>query len=148
MSLEKKIMNDLKQAMLSKDSIRLEVCRSIKSAILLAKTEKGTGDLSDKKEIEILQKLYKQRKESYKIYFTKERLDLAELELAQANIIKTYLPQPLDYQDLEKIIDNLILELKINSKSDMGRLMSAVINTVKGRADGATISKIVKQKLG
>ena len=147
MGLEQKIMHDLKNAMLNKDNLKLEVCRAIKSAILIVKTDKTSQELTELKEIEILQKLLKQRKESQKIYLEKGREDLAEHEDNQANIIATYLPKPYTNQELELLIDSLIAELKINSKKDMGKLIAAVMNKAQGRADGRTISDFVKQKL-
>ena len=147
MSLEKKIMHDLKNAMLNKDTLKLEVCRAIKSAILIAKTDKSSQELTELKEIEILQKLLKQRKESKKIFLETGREDLAEHEDNQATIIATYLPEPYTNEELELLIDSLIVELQINSKKDMGKLIAAVMNKSKGRADGRTISDFVKQKL-
>jgi uncharacterized protein YqeY len=147
MKLEEKIMNDIKSAMLSKDTLKLEVCRSIKSAILLAKTEKKSQELTELKEIEILQKLFKQRQESQKIYLEQKRTDLAQHEENQATIIKEYLPQPYTPEELEHLINSLMTELGIASKQDMGKLISAVMSKAKGRADGRTISDSVKKKL-
>ncbi len=147
MSLEKKITDDIKAAMLSKDSLKLEVCRSIKSAILLTKTEKASIDLDELKEIEILQKLLKQREDAYKIYHEQERNDLATHEQSQAKIIRSYLPTPYTIDELEGLIDSLMKNLSINSKQDMGRLISAVIKEAKGRANGRTVSDLIKNKL-
>ena len=93
MNLEKKIINDIKSAMLAKDKLRLEVCRSIKSAILISKTEKNGSEINYEKEIKILQKLLKQRIESVRIYSTQDRHDLAKHEQMQADIIEEYLPK-------------------------------------------------------
>ncbi len=147
MGLEKKIMNDIKHAMLNKDTLKLEVCRSIKSAILLKKTEKNTQDLSEEKELEILQKLLKQCRESEKIYHEQSRLDLAKHEQNQGDIIATYLPVPYTKDELEVVVDSLMKDLGINSKKEMGKLISAVMNKAKGRSDGKTISKLVNEKL-
>ena len=147
MDLEQKIIQDIKHSMLSKNSIKLEVCRSIKSAIILAKSEKGFDGFTEEKEIEILQKLYKQRKESSAIYVNQKRTDLAEHEDAQARIIATYLPVPYSINELEEVINNIMNELDLFSKKDMGRLMSVILQRVKGRADGKTISRILSKKL-
>ena len=147
MDLETKIMQDIKEAMLAKDVLKLEVCRSIKSAILIAKTEKTMEVLSEEKELEILQKLLKQRKESERIYTTQSRLDLAKHEKSQANIISKYLPIPYTKNELEQLVDALIKELNIYSKQEMGKLISAVMEKVKGRADGRSVSDVVKEKL-
>ena len=147
MDLEQKIIKDIKNSMLSKNSVKLEVCRSIKSAIILAKSEKGFDGITDEKEIEILQKLYKQRKESSAIYVNQKRPDLAQYEDTQARIIATYLPAPYSLNELEEVINNIMNELDLFSKSDMGRLMSVILQRVKGRADGKTISAILSKKL-
>ena len=147
MNLETKIMQDIKQAMLAKDVLKLEVCRSIKSAILIAKTSKKLEVLSEEKELEILQKLLKQRKEAEKIYIKQSRLDLAKHENSQANIISNYLPTPYTRDELEQLIDDFMKELDIHSKQDMGKLISIVMGRVKGRADGRSVSEVVKEKL-
>ena len=147
MSLEKKIMNDIKDAMLAKDTIKLDVCRAIKSAILILKTQKSSIDLSEDKELQILQKLLKQRKESESIFKNQGRLDLAQNEKAQADILLTYLPKPYDRDELLVLIDQLMIESGINSRKDMGKLISLVIQKVKGRSDGKMISDCVKEKL-
>ena len=147
MNLEKKIITDIKEAMLSKNVVRLEVCRAIKAAILLEKTNKSGMILNEEKELQILQKLLKQRRESEKIYNDQSRSDLAKNEKDQADILESYLPSQYNDTELENIIDNLIKELNISSKKDMGRLMSAIIKKVQGKADGKKIATIVQQKL-
>ncbi len=147
MSLEKKIMNDIKEAMLAKNNLRLNVCRAIKSEILIVKTQKKSQDLSNDKELEILQKLLKQRKESERIYQNQNRLDLANDEKNQANIIAEYLPKPYTQDELIKLVDELINELGISSKQEMGKLIAEVMRRSKGRADGKTISDCVKERL-
>ena len=148
MGLETIIMRDIKDAMLSKNALKLDVCRAIKSAILILKTQKSSVELSEDKEIEILQKLLKQRKEAESIYKKQGRLDLAQNEKAQANIILTYLPQPYTKDEVLLLVDKLMSETGINSIKEMGRLISLVIQHSKGRADGKTISECVKEKLG
>ena len=147
MDLEHEIIQDIKSSMLAKDSIKLEVCRAIKSAIILAKAEKGFDKMTKQKEIEILQKLLKQRKESQAIYINQKRLDLAEHEEAQARIISTYLPLPYTLDELEELINDIMQELNLFSKKDMGHLMSTILQRAKGRADGKTISSLLAKKL-
>ena len=147
MSLEKKIMNDIKSAMIAKNALKLEVLRAIKSEILLLKTSKGASSLTEEKEILLLQKLLKQRSESQKIYDEKGRHDLADNEKRQANFIKSYLPNPYSSQEIELLVDSVIKELDAVSKKDMGRVMSVVMQRAKGRADGKTLSDCIKQKL-
>ena len=147
MSLEQKIMADIKAAMIAKDSLRLEVLRSIKSAILLVKTDKNSSDLDEDKEVQILQKLLKQRKESCEIYLKQNRLDLASHEKNQASIISNYLPTPYSNIELQELVNNIMKENNLYNKSDMGQLISLVMKNVKGRADGKSVSEVVKQKL-
>ena len=147
MDLEQKIIKDIKDSMLAKNSLKLEVCRSIKAAVILAKSEKGFDKMTKEKELEILQKLYKQRKESYAIYVSQKRLDLAEHEDSQARIISTYLPLPYTLNELEALINDVMQDLGLFSKQDMGRLMNTIIQRVKGRADGKAISQILSRKL-
>jgi uncharacterized protein YqeY len=147
MSLEVTITQDIKLAMLAKDRLKLEVCRSIKSSILLAKTEKGVGVITEQRGIDILQKLLKQRRESEKIFLEQNRKDLASHEKKQADVISLYLPTPYTYEELEILIDDIIRTLDINSMSDMGALISETLNKSKGRASGKMVSDIVKQKL-
>ena len=147
MSLEQKIMADIKSAMIAKDSLRLEVLRSVKSAILLVKTDKNSSDLDEDKEVQILQKLLKQRKESCEIYLKQNRLDLASHEKNQASIISNYLPTPYSNLELQELVNNIMKENNLYKKSDMGQLISLVMKNVKGRADGKSVSEVVKQKL-
>ena len=146
MGLEEKIMIDIKSAMLAKDVLRLSVCRAIKSELLLIKTKKNSQTLSEDKEIEILQKLLKQRQESEAIYIEQSRPDLAKHESEQSNIISEYLPKPYTKEELSQLIDSLIIELGVSSKKEMGKLISATIQRAKGRANGRSISEIVKSK--
>ena len=147
MSLEKKIMIDIKDAMLSKNQLKLEVCRSIKSAIILAKTKKGSKDITESIELDILQKLLKQRRESSKIYYDQKRLDLAKQEQDQAKIIEHYLPEPYSLEELENLILTVMEELGVDSKKHMGRVIAEVMSRAKGRSDGKTISQLVSNKL-
>ncbi|MAQ31119.1 MAG: glutamyl-tRNA amidotransferase [Flavobacteriales bacterium] len=147
MSLEQKIMADIKVAMIAKDSLKLEVLRAIKSAILLVKTDKQSSNLDEDKEVQILQKLLKQRKESCEIYLKQDRSDLASHEKNQASIISKYLPTPYSNSELQDLVNNIMKENNLYTKSDMGKLISLVMKNVKGRADGKSVSEVVKQKL-
>ena len=148
MSLTNKISDSIKNAMKSKDSISLESLRAIKSSLLLAKTQKGaSNDLSESEEIKILQKLVKQRKESAEIYMSKNRNDLAETELRQAKIIEKFLPDQLEINEIERIISDLIVEIDADGMKDMGKVMGLATKKLSGKADGKTISNIVRSKL-
>ena len=148
MSLLKKIDNDIKFAMKSKDALSLESLRAVKSSILLFKTKSGSSsDLSDQDEIKILQKLVKQRKDSAEIYKNQNRLELCDTELNQARIIESYLPKQLSPSEVSIIIDKIIIKLNALSMKDMGKVMGLASKELSGKSDGKTISEIVRKKL-
>ena len=149
MSLQTEITAAMKTAMKSKDKVALESLRAVKSAILLAKTESGGADeLSEEQEIKILQKMVKQRKDSAAIFTEQGREDLAEPELAQAEVIAQFLPEQLSEEDITKVVVATIEVLGASSMKDMGKVMGAVSKELAGKADGKIISNIVKAKLG
>ena len=147
MSLQQKVMEDMKAAMRAKDAVALEALRAIKSAILLAQTESSSKDLSEKDELKILQKLVKQRRDSAQIFTEQNRADLAEPELNQAKIIEKFLPEQLSEEEITAIVKQVISDTGAVSMSDMGKVMGAANAKIAGRADGKTISTIVKREL-
>jgi len=149
MSLEIKINNDIKQAMLARDKRKLDALRAIKSGLLLEKTGKGTSgaEIPETVELKLLQKLVKQRKESAAIYREKSRLEMAEEEEYQAAIIEKYLPEQLSEKEIEEAVQQAIEETDASSMKDMGRVMGMVSKKLAGKADNRLISQIVKQKL-
>ncbi|MGB0527020.1 MAG: GatB/YqeY domain-containing protein [Flavobacteriaceae bacterium] len=147
MSLQQKVMEDMKAAMRAKDAVALEALRAIKSAILLAQTESSSKDLSEKDELKILQKLVKQRRDSAQIFTEQNRADLAEPELNQAKIIEKFLPEQLSEEEITAIVKQVISDTGAASMSDMGKVMGAANAKIAGRADGKTISTIVKREL-
>ena len=147
MKLEIKISQDIKDAMLNKDSIKLEVCRSIKSAILIAKSAKGNLELDQEKEIEIIQKILKQTKESEKIYREKSRIDLADHEKKQSDIISKYLPKQFSEIEIKELVLDVMDALNMNSKKDMGLIIQEVMKRAKGRTEGKIVARIVQQNL-
>jgi uncharacterized protein YqeY len=144
MSLENKITASLKEAMKNKDKDALNALRAIKSAILLAKTEKAGVTLDEKSELALLQKLQKQRKESAEIFREQNRPELAEEEEAQLRIIEEFLPKQLSAQELEAIIKEVIATTGASSMADMGKVMGAANQSVAGRAGGKEVSDMVK----
>ena len=135
-------------AIKSKNNYELESLRAIKSALLLARTQKNSGgEISQADEIKILQKLVKQRKESAEIYSNQDRLELAELELNQAKVIEKFLPKQLDHDEIEKIISEIIDQSGAQGMKDMGKVMGLASSQLSGKADGKTISNIVRSKL-
>tara|TARA_B100001093_G_scaffold221113_1_gene212082 strand:+ start:188 stop:640 length:453 start_codon:yes stop_codon:yes gene_type:complete len=148
MSLLINLNDELKSAMRAKDSLKLEALRAIKSEVLLAQTSSGGGALLSKDdEIKLLQRLVKQRKDSAAIYKDQNRVDLASPEEDQAAVISTFLPEQLSPEQIEKIVVNVILKIGAEGMKDMGKVMGIVSNEMAGKADGKTISTIVKQKL-
>jgi len=149
MSSLRKLNEELKHAMKSKDSLKLESLRAIKSAVILFKTSSNfkDEDLSIDQEVKLLQRLVKQRKESANIYRNQNRLDLAELEESQATIIQSFLPKQISLEEIEKIVIKIIEDIKAESMRDMGKVMGIANKKLSGKADGKTISDIVKNKL-
>lgn len=148
MSLEQTINADIKAAMLAKDADALNGLRAIKAAILLAKTAEGaSGELSEDDEIKLLQRLVKQRKDSLEIYEKQNRPDLAAKEKAEIAIIEKYLPAQLSPEELRIELQKIIAEVGANSPADMGKVMGVATKALAGKADGKTISGIVKELL-
>lgn len=147
MSLEIKINTDIKQAMLARDSRRLEALRAVKAAILLEKTKGGNTEMTEADEIKMLQKLVKQRKESASIYSENGRPEKAEEENFQAEVIETYLPQMMSEDEIKTIVSQIVEQTGASSIKDMGRVMGMAVKQVAGRADNALVSSIVKSML-
>jgi len=149
MSLEQKIMADLKTAMLARDEKSLRGLRAIKAAILLAKTSEGAGgELKEDDEIKLLQKLVKQRKDSLEIYQQQKRTDLAQKEQEEIEVIEKFLPKQLSAEELQLEIKKIIAATGATSSADMGKVMGAATKKLSGKADGKTISAAVKELLG
>ena len=149
MSLVEIINEDIKNAMLSKDKRKLEALRAIKAALLLIKTgkDKSSDEIPETLEMQMLQKLVKQRRETAVIYQQQNRQELADEELYQASIIETYLPAQMSADELKKIVLEIITETKAASIKDMGKVMGIASKRLAGKADNKAISEIVKQSL-
>ncbi|MCT4629906.1 GatB/YqeY domain-containing protein [Winogradskyella sp.] len=148
MSLQQDIMTAMKAAMKAKDQTALAALRAVKSEILLAKTAADSeDDLTEEQELKILSKMVKQRKDSAAIFLEQDRKDLADPELAQAEVIGQFLPEALSEEEIEKIVVMTIDEIGAEGMKDMGKVMGIVNKELAGRADGKTISSIVKAKL-
>ena len=148
MSLKEQIDADIKKAMLEKNKDDLRALRAIKSMILLAQTEKGAGDgLNADAEIKILQKATKQRADSMALYREQKRDDLADIEQAELKVIQKYLPEQLSEEKLGEIISAVIEKTSATSMKDMGKVMGIASKELAGKADGKTISQIVKKLL-
>ncbi|SHJ11884.1 hypothetical protein SAMN04488096_108148 [Mesonia phycicola] len=147
MSLEKDVMTQMKAAMKAKDAAALEALRAVKSSILLAKTDNNQQDLSEEQEIKIVQKLVKQRKDSAVLYREQDRVDLAEPEEKQAEVIAQFLPAQLSEAEIEAKVEEIISKTGAEGMKDMGKVMGLASQELAGKADGKTISMVVKKKL-
>ncbi|MDM8173905.1 GatB/YqeY domain-containing protein [Olivibacter sp. 47] len=148
MALENTINQDIKAAMLAKDEARLRGLRAIKSALLLAKTEKGaTETLTEETEVKVLQKLVKQRKESAEIYLQQNRQDLYQIEKEEQDVIEEYLPKQLSREEIVAEVQRVVQEVGATSVKDMGKVMGLINQRLAGKADGKTIAEVVKEQL-
>ena len=147
MSLQENVNEQLKTAMKAKDTVALESLRAIKTAITMAKTQAGAKELNLEDEIKLIQKLVKQRKDSAEIFHQQGRVDLAEPEEAQIKIIEQFLPEQLDEAAITEIVAAIIAKTRAAGMQDMGKVMGMASKEMAGKADGKTISSIVRQKL-
>jgi len=147
MNLEQQIMAQMKDAMKSKDEAGLRGLRAIKAAILIAKTSGAASELTADDEMKLLQKLVKQRKDSLEIFQQQNRTDLAKKEEEEIAIIEKFLPKQLGADELKTIIASIITEVGAVSAADMGKVMGVASKQLAGKADGKTISAVVKELL-
>ena len=148
MSVQTEVMQQMKEAMKSKDKIALESLRALKSAFLLANTSGSGVELSEADEIKIVQKLVKQRKDSAAIFQEQDRMDLADPEIAQAKVLEQFLPAQMGEEELKAAIEAIISQTGASSMKDMGKVMGMASKQLAGKADGKAISMIVKELLG
>jgi uncharacterized protein len=148
MSLEQKIMGEMKEAMKSKNEATLRALRAIKAEIIKAKTEPGAhGEINEEKEVSMLQKMMKQRRDSLEIYQQQSRTDLAQKEEEEIAVIEKFLPQQLTGEELKAELQQIITETGASSAADMGKVMGVATKKLAGRADGKAISATVKELL-
>ena len=147
MALEATIMADLKEAMKAKDKVTLEALRAIKTAILNEKTAAGAKEMTEADELKLLTKLRKQRVESATIFREQNRLDLAEPEEAQIEVIERYLPAMMSEDEIRAKVAEIIAATGASSMADMGKVMGQASGAMAGRADGKVISGIVRELL-
>jgi uncharacterized protein len=148
MALEQQIMTELKAAMLAKDEKALRSLRAIKAAIIIAKTAEGAGgELKEEDETKLLQKLVKQRRDSLEIFTQQNRTDLATKEQEEIDVIEKFLPKQLSVEELKSEISAIIAETGASSAAEMGKIMGLANKKLAGKADGKTISAIVKELL-
>lgn len=148
MSLENKINEDIKKAMLAREKEKLEALRAVKTALLVAKTEKGAGEtMTEETEIKILQRLVKQRKESATVFKDQNREELAQKELYEADVIEEYLPAQMSEEEIKSVIGKIIEEVGAKSMADMGKVMGVASKKMAGKAEGKLIADTVKSIL-
>ncbi|MBU4538786.1 MAG: GatB/YqeY domain-containing protein [Weeksellaceae bacterium] len=147
MSLENTISEAIKTAMREKDRVALDSLRAVKSQILLLKTEAKGADVSAEQEIAILQRMIKQRKDSYEQFTAQNRNDLAEVETAQMKVIEKFLPKQLSSEELETEMKKIIAETGAQSAKDLGKVMGIAGKTLAGKSDGKSISEMAKKLL-
>lgn len=148
MSLSQQISEEMKAAMRARDKVRLEALRSVKSALMLAKTEKGKdAELNEDEELKILQRLQKQRKDSMEVYEQQGREDLATEERQQLEVIQGFLPKQMSDDELEAYLQELIVRVDAKGPQDMGKVMGTATKELAGKADGKTISAKVREIL-
>ncbi len=148
MSLEQSIMTEMKEAMKARNEAALRSLRGIKAEIIKAKTEPGAGgEISADKEISLLQRMVKQRRDSLSIYKEQNREDLAQKEQEELDVIERFLPAQLSETELKNELQQIITETGASSAADMGKVMGAATKKLAGRADGKAISAAVKELL-
>ncbi len=148
MGLEQKIMTEMKTAMLAKDEAALRSLRAVKAAILLAKTSEGAGgELKEEDEIKLLQKLVKQRKDSLEIFQQQNRAELAKKEEEEIAVIEKFLPEQMPADEIKEELVKIIAAVGASSSADMGKVMGVATKQLAGKADGKTISLLVKELL-
>ena len=148
MSLQKQVMDKMKEAMKAKDTVALQALRSVKSAFLLAKTETGVQEeLTEEQETKIIQKQVKQRKDSAAIFIKQNRQDLADPELAEIAVLEQFLPEALSEEKVEEVVITTIKKLGASGMKDMGKVMGVISKELAGQADGKLISTLVKKNL-
>ena len=142
------VSKDIVAAMKAKDKVRLEALRNIKKVFIEAKTAPGANDtLDDTAALKILQKLAKQGNDSAALYKGQNREDLAEAELAQVAVIESYLPKPMSSEEIENAVKDIISQTGASSIKEMGKVMGIASKQLAGKADGKTLSEIVKKLL-
>jgi uncharacterized protein YqeY len=148
MSLQKQVMDKMKEAMKAKNKVALQALRAVKSAFLLAKTETGVQEeLTEEQELKIIQKQVKQRKDSAAIFIKQDRQDLADPELAEIACLEQFLTEALSEEKIEEVVLAIISKIGASGMKDMGKVMGMVTKELSGQADGKIISILVKKNL-
>jgi uncharacterized protein YqeY len=148
MSLELKVMDELKTAMRAKDEAALRSLRAIKAAIIIEKTAEGAnGEINEATELKMLQKMAKQRRDSLDIFLKQNREDLAAKEREELSIIEKFLPQQMSAEELRTELRAIIAQVGAKSPADMGKVMGVASKQLAGKTDGKAINEAVKELL-
>jgi uncharacterized protein YqeY len=147
MSIQKLISEDIKKAMLARDSDKLSALRAVKSAIILEATKDGSSEVSDEIALRIINKLVKQRRDSAQIYNEQNRADLEKDELEQLKHLELYLPKQFSKEEVVEILNKIISDLDASDMSDMGKVMAVATKELSGKADGKLIANFVRERL-
>ncbi|MBE7648194.1 GatB/YqeY domain-containing protein [Tenacibaculum finnmarkense] len=148
MGLQKQVIEQMKVAMKAKDTVALTALRALKSAFMIANTQTGTAtEISEEEALKIIQKQVKQRKDSAAVFTEQKRDDLAKPELEEATVLEQFLPEALSEEEIAKVVAEVIAKTKATGMKDMGKVMGMASKELAGKADGATISAIVKKTL-
>lgn len=148
MTPTEQLNNDIKQAMLAKDAVKLAALRAIKSAVLLAQTSGKGTDVSDEEFAAIINKMVKQRQDSIDVYEQQNRADLAAEEKAQLEVVKAYLPPQLGEAEIEVAVKNIVAKVGATAPIDFGKVMGAASKELSGKADNKKVAEIIKKILG
>ncbi|ALU74008.1 GatB/YqeY domain-containing protein [Tenacibaculum finnmarkense] len=148
MGLQKQVIEQMKVAMKAKDTVALTALRALKSAFMIANTQTGTAtEISEEEALKIIQKQVKQRKDSAAVFTEQKRDDLAKPELEEATVLEQFLPEALSEEEIAKVVAEVIAKTKATGMKDMGKVMGMASKELAGKADGTTISAIVKKTL-
>jgi uncharacterized protein YqeY len=148
MSLTDRVNGGIKDAMKAKDDVRKRTLRAIKAQLLLLKTSGGDGDITEAQEVKLVQKMVKERQDSYIIYTEQNREDLAVPEKEEMDVLKEFLPQQMSEDELTTALKEIITQVGASSMKDMGKVMGMANKNFAGKADGKMISSVVKHLLG
>jgi uncharacterized protein len=147
MSLLERLNNDMKQAMKNKEKDKLSVIRMIKATMQNEAIKLGKQELSEEEELTVLSREMKQRKDSLHEFDKAGRNDLVEKLQQEISVVEIYMPKQLSEEEIADIVKQAIVEVDATSKADMGKVMSALMPKVKGKADGSLVNKLVQQHL-
>ena len=147
MSLQEKIDHDIKGAIKAKEVDKLAALRAVKAAIMLEVTKKGDPIVPDHVSLKIISRLVKQRKDSAIIFVEQNRKDLADEEMSQLGYLESYLPRMMEEEEVRKVVKEVVSQIGASSISDIGKCMPILISRINGKAEGALISKLVKEEL-